>query len=101
MTIDRRRGNTTAQGALQVTLLDQVRLKHVFNGVTRFANCCSQIVDPHGATAKFVDDCRQQLAVHQIEAGGVDVQHVQSFVGHVARDVAIRLDLGIVAHPPQ
>ena len=40
----------------------------------------------------------QQLAVHEVEAFGIHVQHGQCRLGHGPGDAPIALDLGIVAH---
>jgi len=41
---DRRRGDATARGALQVPLLDQVRFDHLFNGVGGFTDCRGKVL---------------------------------------------------------
>src|SRR5690606_22236765 len=68
-------GNAPARGALQKPRLNQKRFNHVFNGVALFANGCGQAVDPHRATVELVHDGFEQLAVHEVEPHGVNLEH--------------------------
>jgi hypothetical protein len=79
--VRRQRGDAPARCALQVALLDQVGLDHVFNGVALFANAGGNVVQPHRAAVKAVDHGLQQLAVHQVKALRVHIQHGQRLVG--------------------
>ena len=55
MAVGRQRGDAPARGALQVALLDQVGLDHVFDGVALLADAGSDVVQPHRATVETVD----------------------------------------------
>ncbi len=101
MAVGGQRGNPAARGALQVAVLNQVGFDHVFNRVAFFTDGGSQAVQPDRAAVEFVDDGVEQLAVHDVQAGRVNVQHGQGAVRDVLGDLAARLDLGIVAHAAQ
>lgn len=98
---DRRSRHPTAWRALQIALLDQVRLDHVFDGIGRFADGGGEIVQPDRATAEFFQNCAEQLAIHEVKAEGVDIEHAQRGIRHGEGDVSFRLDFGIIAHPAQ
>ena len=93
--------NAPARGALQVALLNQVRLDHVFNGVALFANAGGNVVQADRAAIEAVNHGLQQFAVHQVKALRVDIEHGQGLVRHVLGDAPVAFDLGIVAHPAQ
>ena len=97
----RGRGHAPARRALQVALLDQVRLEHVFNRVALFADGGGQVVDTDRPAVELMQDRFEQLAVHQVEADRIDIEHRQRGVSHFARDDAIGLDLGVIAHAAQ
>jgi hypothetical protein len=73
-----------ARRALQVALLDQVGLEHVLDGVARLADRGGEVVHADRAAAEFLQHGAEQLAVHDIEAEVVDVEHGQRGVGHRA-----------------
>src|SRR3546814_14783813 len=58
-------------------------------------------VDPHGAAVELMDDGSEQLAVHQIQALRIDLEHGQCGVGGIGIDASVGLDLGVIAHPAQ
>jgi hypothetical protein len=98
---DAGRRHASARRALQVALLDQVGFQHVLDGVARFADGGGEVVHADRAAAEFFQHGAEQLAVHDIEAEVVDVEHGQRRVGDGARDLAVGLDLGEVAHAAQ
>jgi hypothetical protein len=87
----RRRRHAAARRALQEALLDQVGFEHVLDGVARLADGGGEVVDADRAAAELVDHRRQQLAVHDVEAAVVDVEHQQRQIGDFLRDVAAAL----------
>src|SRR6218665_261608 len=95
------RGDASARCALQETLLYQIGLDHVFDGAGFFANAGGDVVQPDGAAVEAVDHGFEQFAVHHVQALGVYVEHGQGALGNVLGDVAVGLDLGVVAHAPQ
>ena len=97
----RQRGDAPARRALQVALLDQIRLDHVFDGVALFADAGGDVVQADRAAVKAVDHRFEQFAVHQIEAFGVHVEHDQGFLGNALVNGAVTFDIGIVAHAAQ
>ncbi|CFM09835.1 Uncharacterised protein [Bordetella pertussis] len=97
----RQRGGAAARRALQVAVLDQIRLDDVFDGVALFADRRRQAVHADRAAVELVHDGFEQLAVHDIQALRVHIQHGQRAAGGVLVDHAVRLDLRIVAHAPQ
>ena len=99
--VGRQRGDAPARRALQVALLDQVGLDHVLDGVALLADAGRDVVQAHRAAVEAVDHGFEQLAVHDVEALRVDVQHGQRLVRDVLRDVARALDVGVVAHAAQ
>ena len=93
--------HATAWGALQKALLNQKRFDHIFDGVALFTNAGGNVVQPHRATIKTMDDRFKQFAVHQVKALRVHIQHGQGSVGHGFADQAIGFHLGVVAHAAQ
>jgi hypothetical protein len=77
------RRHTSARRALQVALLDQVGLQHVLDGVAGFADRGGQIVHADRAAVELVQHGFQQLAVHQVEADAIHVEHLQRGVGQL------------------
>src|SRR5688572_31157155 len=49
------RGDAAARRALEVALLDQVRLEHVLDGVGFLAHRVRQVVEPYWAAAELLD----------------------------------------------
>ena len=82
-------------------LLDQVRFDHVLDGVALLADCRGQVVQPHRAAREALDDGLEQLAIHQVEAGRIDVEHRERGRGRSQVDSSPVLHLGIVAYPAQ
>ena len=101
MTVGGQCGDTSAGGALQKALLDQVGLDHVFDGAGLFSDTGRDVVQPNGATVEAVDHGFQQFAVHHVKTLRVHVEHGQRAVGNVGGDTARAFDVGIVAHPAQ
>ena len=86
---DKRGGHAAARRALQVTLLDEEGLQHVLDRVALLADGRGEIVDADRAAVEFGEHGLEELAVHDVEAGGVDIEHRQRGVGHRARDLAV------------
>ena len=95
------RCHAAARRALQITLLYQIGLEHVFNRIAFFTDRRGEIIDADRAAGEFFDHCEQQFAVHDIEPQRIDVEHFQRRIGDFLRDLALRLDLGVIAHAPQ
>ncbi|CAM2144510.1 hypothetical protein PT2222_160067 [Paraburkholderia tropica] len=95
------RGHASARRALQKALLDQIRLKHVLDRVALLADRGGEVVHAHRAAVELVENRFEQLAVHQVEAHGIDVEHAQRGVGDLRGDRAIGLHFGVVAHATQ
>src|SRR5690606_34068607 len=93
--------NAPAWRALQISLLDQVRLQHIFDGVTLFADSGRQIVESDRAAIEFEEYGFKQLAIHQIKTDRVHIQHDESRISHFSGDAPRTFDLGIVAHATQ
>ena len=81
-------------------LLQQVRLVHVFDGVTRFGERGGQGFDSAGATVVVLDQRAEQAAVHLVEPGGIHSQAVAGNLYDLGVDVTGALHLREVAHPP-
>ena len=101
MPIRQRRGDAAAQRALQVTLLNQVRLQHIFNGVALLADGRRKIINAHRPAAELVDHRAQQFAIHDVEADAVNVEHLQRLIGNILGDLAVGAHLGEIAHAAQ
>src|SRR3546814_4637204 len=69
-------GDATARCAHQITLLDQVRLDHVFDGVACFADRRGEIVESGPTAVETLDQHYQHLAVHQLESIAVERQQL-------------------------
>src|SRR5690606_424742 len=89
----RDRRDASARRALQEALLDQVWLEHVLDRVTLFTDRRREVVEPDRAAGELLDHRQQQLAVHDVEADRVDVEHAQRGGGDRRADPARRLDL--------
>src|SRR5262249_45642166 len=64
-----RRGDAALRRTRQETLLDEVRLVDLLDGVALLADGGRQRVQPDRTARELVDDGEQQRAVHAIEAG--------------------------------
>lgn len=99
--IGARGGDTTAGGALQETLLDQIRLNNILDRLLLFTNGGGQIIEPYRSTEELIQYGQQQLAIHIVEALLIHIQHIEGLSGHLGTDMAIGADLGVIAHPAQ
>src|SRR5687767_12447282 len=61
--VGRNGGDAPARGSLQVSLLYQVGLEHVLDGIALLADRRGQIVHTDRSAAEFLDDRLQQLAI--------------------------------------
>ncbi len=61
----------------------------------------ARLSTPTGPPSNLCRIASEQLAVHQVEADRVDVEHSQRRVRHLRGDVAVGFDLGEIAHAPQ
>src|SRR3546814_9855851 len=82
-------GDATARCAHQITLLDQVRLDHVFDGVACFADRRGEIVESGRTAVETLDQHHQQLAVHQVEAIAVDRQQLHCLARQRSGNLAV------------
>ena len=101
MPVRKRGGHPAAGRALQEPLLDEERLQHILDRVAFLADRGGEILDADGPAGELVEHGAQELAVHHVEARGIDVEHRERTVGHGARDRAIGAHFGEVAHAPQ
>ncbi len=99
--VRRHRRHPPARRALQEALLDQVGLDHVLDGVAFLADRSGHVVQAHRPAVETVDHRLQQLAVHDVEAQRVDVEHGQCLLRDLVVDAARALDVGVVAHAAQ
>ncbi len=65
------RGDSASRRSLQIALLDEIRLNHIFNRAGLFANAGGNVVQPHRTTFKAVDHGFEQFAVHHVKAARV------------------------------
>ena len=97
----RRGGHAPTWRALQIALLNQIRLDHIFNGARLFAYAGRYIVETHGPAVKAVDQRFEQLSVHHIKALRIHIEHGQRLRGNVLRDGARTFYLSKIAHAAQ
>ena len=64
-------------GTNDKTLLQEVRLKHIFQSFTVFTEGSCDSLDPYGTTTKLIDDRSQVRAVRAVETAGIDLQLVE------------------------
>ena len=82
----RQRRDPPAQRALQKALLDQIGFDDVLDRARFLANGGGNVLQADRAAVETVHDGFQQLAVHQVEALRVDVQHRECLVGDAGDD---------------
>src|SRR5262245_29679122 len=99
--IGRHGGHAPTRGALQEPALDEERLEHVLDRVALLADRVREVIDSDRPAAEFLHHRAGELAIHDVEANLVDVEHRERRVGHVAGNHAVCLHLRIVAHAPQ
>ena len=68
-------GDAAARSSLQVALLDQEGLQHVLDGVALLADGSGQVVHADRAAVELLQNRLNEFAVHDVEAGTVDIQH--------------------------
>ena len=71
MSVGRQRGDPPARRALQVTLLNEVRLDHVFDGVALFADGRRHVVKADGRITQAV--AQAALAMLDVDPQGFDL----------------------------
>ena len=94
------RRDAAARRAHHEALLDQVRLDHVLDRAALLAERRREALDADRTAVELLDDRQQELAVHDVEAERIDVEHVERRLRHLIGDAAAGLHLGIVAHAP-
>jgi hypothetical protein len=94
-------GDAAPGGALQVAVLDEVRLVHVLDGAGLLSDGGGQGVEPHRAPLEAVDDVAHEPPVHLVEALGVDAQGGEGLVRDLLGDAAVAQHVGEVAQAPQ
>ena len=93
--------NSSTWRAQNIALLNQIRLKHILDGVTFFANGRRQAINTHRSAIEFFDHRQQQPSVHIIKADIINIEHTQCGIGDILMDHTIGFNLGIITHPPQ
>src|SRR5689334_22915276 len=96
-----RRQKPSARRALQETLLDQVRLDDVLDGVARLGERGRDRLDAHRPAAEALRDDSEIAPVHLVEAARVDLEERKGARGEFARDAVGVVDHGEIAHAPQ
>ena len=94
-------GHSPPGRAHEKTLLDQIGLQYILYGAPLLSDGRRQIIDPDRPAVEFFDDRQQQAPIHAVETVGVHLQHRKRGVSDRGGDMAVTLDLGIVAHPAQ
>ena len=82
-------------------LLNQIRLDDILDRIAGFTDGRRQALNPRRPAIKALHQCRQQLAVHHVEAFLVHIQQVHGRLGHGLGHVPIRTHLGIVPDTAQ
>ena len=101
MTPDRGSGYASARRALQIALLNEERFQNVLDRVACFTDRRCKVVDPHRPAAEFLQHRAEQLAIHDVEAEMINVEHGQGIVSHLAGNVPIGSNFGKVSHSSQ
>src|SRR6476620_6154762 len=101
MPISRGRGDASPRRTLQIALLDEKRLDHVFYRVAFLADGGRQVVDTDGTAAEFLDHGLEQFAIHDVETGRIDIEHCERGIGNLARNEPARFHLRVIANAPQ
>ena len=70
-------GDPAARRALEEALLEEEGLVDVLEGVALLAHGGGDGLHAHRAAAELLDDGEQDLPVHRVEAGGVDLQALE------------------------
>src|SRR5690606_5381652 len=100
MPIGRLRRDPPARGALQEPGLDQIRLDDVLDRAPFLADGDGETLDADRPAVEALDDREQQLPVHRVETVRIDLEHVHRGLRDGRIDLAVRLDLRVVAHAP-
>ena len=95
------RRDATACRAHHETLLNQIRLEHIFDRTSFFAHSSGEALDADWTAIKFLDDRLEETPIHRIKAVWVNLQHVHGTYSDLACYNAVGLDLGIVPDPAQ
>ena len=101
MPIRRRRRNATAWRAHEKSLLNEIRLEDVLNGIAFLAQGGSETLHTHRSTIEFFNDREQQSTIHGIETVLIDFQHGERALRHIYIDSTGAFDLRVIAHAPQ
>ena len=100
MLIGGARRDAAARSAHDEALLDQERLDHVLDRAALLAERRREALDADRAAVELLDDRQQELAIHDVEAERIDVEHVERRLRHVVGDAPAGLHFRIVAHAP-
>ncbi len=95
------RGHAAARGALDEPALDEEGLVNVLNGARFLGAGHGDGLHPHGPAAELVDDEREDLAVHLVQAVRVHVQLVQGVLGQLLVHRGLALHQRVVADAPE
>jgi hypothetical protein len=94
-------GDPALGGAFQVTFHDEVGFVDFLQGVGFFPDGDSERMDSNGTATEFHHEGFEDALVHFIQAILIDLEHREGFVGDGLGDLAIRSDLGVIAHASQ
>ena len=93
--------HTPAGGALDKSFLDEEGLVNFLNGAGILVEGRGKSRQAHGATAKLVDDGREQFVVNLVKAIGVDVERLEGIASNIGVDFSAAFHLREVAHASQ
>src|SRR6266702_3677898 len=94
-------GHAPARGAVDQADLHEVGLVHLFDGVFFFGEHGGERAEADGAAGIFIEQREHEIAVHFVEALGVDAQHLQGFLRDRARDAPGRAHFRKIARAAQ
>src|SRR6185503_16652155 len=94
-------GEPPSRGALQESLLDQVRLYDVLERAALLAERRREALDADGAAVELLDDGEQESPIHRVETVRIDLEQIHRGLRDGLRDFAVGFDLRVVAHAPQ
>ncbi len=90
-------GHPAASGAAKETLLNEVGLVDVFQGLGLLGHGQGQGGSPHRTAAMVADEAFEDAAIHEIQTGFVDAQALEPEISQIPRDPTGALHLGEIA----
>jgi len=100
MLVGKRRDAAAPGRPGQKAKLHQIRLVHILQSHSLFANGGSQGLQAHRAAAVVADDGSEHPAVDVVKTQLVHLQPLEGKVGGLLGDHAVAHDLGKIPHPP-